>query len=309
MNKVILGSLAALFIVVEVCMIVVGLSKDKEPPVINIYQENISYTFGCDNEELLKGAVARDKKDGDVTDNMTVSARVEMVKDRLEAVTYAASDKAGNVSTMKVLFVTESDGTYKILPFENYHVNNENLQYSIEGADLAGVIEQAQVIAPSQEATTGGDDQSSEEHTSGEEDTTSSEDVSAGSQGDGATSSDEDETSAVTGEDQTTTEKTVDVGGETSTTRAGYTGTDGKPQIVLAMTETTIKVGDRINWVKFVDEIYDDIDDRNTLFKRIGITKDLDLSVAGDYEQGLYVTDTDGNKSETVTVVVHVVAE
>ncbi len=296
MNKIIYGLLAALFVVLEVCMIVVGMAKDKKPPIINIYQEKINYAFGCDDEVLLAGASASDAKDGDVTALVTVSARVEMVKGRLESVTYSASDKAGNVSSMKVLFVTESDGTYKILPFENYHVNSENLQYSIEGAELAGYIEQAEVIAPSQNLeTTTPEENTSTEENSGEEATSDEE-----------SSDDTNQEEQSTTEDETTTKNVVDAGNETSTKPTGYTGTDGKPQIVLAKKEETISVGGKVNWVKFVDEIYDDVDNRDTLFKRIGITKTLDFSTPGDYEQGLYVTDSDGNKSETVIVVVHV---
>ncbi len=299
MNKIVYITLGAIFVVIEVCMIVIGLSKDKTPPVISIYQENINYTFGCDNEELLKGAIAKDEKDGDVSYSITVSARVNMVPDKLESVTYSATDKEGNVSTMKVLFVTEKDGSYKLLPFENYHVNRENLQYSIEGAELAGVIDQAEVIAPSQDTVNGEDTSSTEEDTSDTETTV----------GEGEST---DATETTTGDQETTetttTKEVVDAGSETSTTPAGYTETNGKPQIVLAMTETTITAGSKINWVKFVDEIYDDKDSRNTLFKRIGITKNLteELKVPGNYEQGLYVTDMDGNRSETVTVIVHV---
>lgn len=296
MSKIIYGALAALFVVVEICMIVMGMAKDKKPPVINIYQEKINYSFGCDDEVLLAGAVATDGKDGDVTKLVTVSARVEMVQGKLESVTYSASDKAGNVSSMKVLFVTESNGTYKILPFENYHVNSENLQYSIEGAELAGYIEQAQVIAPSQnlEQTT------SEEETTTEDATTTADEETTGDEG-------VSEGETTTKPEEKTTKDSVDAGNETATKQTGYTGTDGKPQIVLAKTEETIKVGGKVNWVKFVDEVYDDVDDRDTLFKRIGITKTLEFTAPGDYEQGLYVTDMDGNKSKTMTVIVHVV--
>ena len=287
MRNTIIIAISAVFILVEVAMIAIGLGKDTQCPSISIYQESIDYTFGCDNEVLLKGVSAVDNKDGDVSAGVTISERTVMVTGKLEAVTFAVCDKEGNLSQMKVLFVTEDDGTFKILEYKNYHVNKENLQFSIEGATLTGTVEQVQVIAPSQT------NKSTEEGQESDQTTTV--------QDENATTKNNSEEPTSKQEEPTTEEP------ETTTIPSGYNGADGSPQMYLKESEVTISVGGKVNWVKLIDEIFDDVDGRNTLFKRVKLTETFDFSTPGDYRQGLYCTDTDGNKSNIVYVIVHVV--
>ena len=81
----------------------------------------------------------------------------------------------------------------------------------------------------------------------------------------------------------------------------------GSPVIKLKQSTVTIKRGQSVNRVSYVESITDDKDDKNTLWKQIQIKGDtFDSSTSGTYEQIYYVVDSDGNKSNEakLTIVV-----
>lgn len=79
------------------------------------------------------------------------------------------------------------------------------------------------------------------------------------------------------------------------------------PRIKLSTNRVTIKKGESINRISYVESITDDKDSKETLYKRIEISGDtFDKDTPGTYEQTYYVIDTDGNRSneEKLTIVV-----
>lgn len=79
------------------------------------------------------------------------------------------------------------------------------------------------------------------------------------------------------------------------------------PRIKLTTNRVTIKKGESINRISYVDSVTDDKDSKETLFKRIEISGDtFDKDTSGTYEQIYYVVDTDGNRSNEakLTIVV-----
>ena len=113
------------------------------------------------------------------------------------------------------------------------------------------------------------------------------------------TTSPEGEENSTLSEDEQTTS------GEQSTT---YDLSGEKPIIILKQNEISVTAGETINWVSYIDDIYDDKDDRSTLFTRVSLTNMDDMTVPGDYVQGLVCTDMDGNLSEVASIMVHVKA-
>ncbi|MGN0251425.1 MAG: hypothetical protein ACI4EH_08735 [Oliverpabstia sp.] len=82
---------------------------------------------------------------------------------------------------------------------------------------------------------------------------------------------------------------------------------DENPHIKLTTDKVSIKAGDSVNRIKFVESITDDKDDADQLWGSILIVGDeFDNNVPGVYEQIYYVVDSDGNKSneETLTITV-----
>lgn len=82
---------------------------------------------------------------------------------------------------------------------------------------------------------------------------------------------------------------------------------EGSPGITLSADKLTVKRGEAVNRLSYVESITDDKDDKNTLWQRISIAGDtLDTSTAGVYELQYYVIDTDGNQSNIATLTVTV---
>jgi hypothetical protein len=78
----------------------------------------------------------------------------------------------------------------------------------------------------------------------------------------------------------------------------------GIPVIKLNATEATIEVGDTFDAISYVKDTYDNSGD---VSRRIRISGAEDISKAGDYELHYSVSDTDGNVSEIVKFILHVV--
>ena len=79
------------------------------------------------------------------------------------------------------------------------------------------------------------------------------------------------------------------------------------PRIKLSTNRVTIKKGESINRISYVESVTDDKDSKETLYKRIEISGDtFDKDTPGTYEQTYYVVDTDGNRSNEakLTIVV-----
>ena len=76
--------------------------------------------------------------------------------------------------------------------------------------------------------------------------------------------------------------------------------------MTLKKSEITIQAGTNINWVLYVKNITDDKDSRDSLFRKIHLTKNIDVNVKGDVTQGLYCVDSDGNRSEIVYLLIHI---
>ena len=79
------------------------------------------------------------------------------------------------------------------------------------------------------------------------------------------------------------------------------------PRIKLSTNHVTIKKGESINRISYVESVTDDKDSKETLYKRIEISGDtFDKDTPGTYEQTYYVVDTDGNRSNEakLTIVV-----
>lgn len=97
MKKYIEIVLAVLLIIVLALSAVINMRKDKTPPVITFTSDPVYYE-NDDKSVLLVGVSAVDDKDGNVNSNIVVERVSEISADDTVTVTYAAKDKAGNVS-------------------------------------------------------------------------------------------------------------------------------------------------------------------------------------------------------------------
>lgn len=83
------------------CVIYIGsvvLNRDTAAPEIRFPSDTLFMSVHDGQEALLAGVTAVDDRDGDVTDSLLVQGVSSMRSDHTVKVTYAAFDKAGNVS-------------------------------------------------------------------------------------------------------------------------------------------------------------------------------------------------------------------
>ena len=76
------------------------------------------------------------------------------------------------------------------------------------------------------------------------------------------------------------------------------------PKVVLTKARDTVTRGTTINRLLYVQDITDDEDEREYLFRQIQINGDVDTTTTGEYEVTYHVVDSDGNRSEDVKLVV-----
>lgn len=90
---------------------------------------------------------------------------------------------------------------------------------------------------------------------------------------------------------------------------AGETSAAGSPVIKLNTNQTEIILGAEFKYLNYIESITDDKDSMYDLYKRIIVEGDYNFIAEGQYDLYYYVTDLDGNKSNTERLTVVVKAE
>lgn len=72
---------------------------------------------------------------------------------------------------------------------------------------------------------------------------------------------------------------------------------EGSPQIWLNEHEVSLPLGSKFNVLRYVEDIQDDKDDRDSLYGDIQVDGSVDVHTTGVYELSYYVIDSDGNRS------------
>lgn len=80
----------------------------------------------------------------------------------------------------------------------------------------------------------------------------------------------------------------------------------GSPQFRLNTHELILETGSEFAYMDYVQDITDDKDDRNKLYRQIQLRGEVDTSAPGTCELSYYVVDSDGNQSnvEVLTVTI-----
>lgn len=101
--------------------------------------------------------------------------------------------------------------------------------------------------------------------------------------------------------DSSDTEEADETGAEASETPVTSKNTDGvSPILTLATQSKNIQTGSEFDPTSMVEDVSDDKDDKNTLYRHLYIDGTYDVSTAGRYELNYYVSDSDGNTSEPI---------
>ena len=75
--------------------------KDTTPPVISVDEQILEISVKDEQAVLMTGITATDNRDGDVTASLLVESIYGITEEHVTTVTYAAFDRAGNVSKLQ----------------------------------------------------------------------------------------------------------------------------------------------------------------------------------------------------------------
>lgn len=245
---------------------------DYTAPVITFTQD-IHYDDSQDISVLLEGVSAMDDKDGDVTDAILVESLIVLEDLTSAKVTYAVKDHSNNVAK-----------AYRIV---EYSGSGESIFTS-----STGVLEEwPEISSPSERATTEPPTQQMTEPP-----TQATESVPESTQD--TTTQSTSETTSETTTKETTTQET--------TTAKQNNRNPQAPVLTLKRHEGSIELGGFFNVASYVENITDDEDTREELFRRIGIEGTYNANQPGDYTFYIYCIDTKKNLSNKEKFVLHV---
>lgn len=91
------ASYICIFVIV-LLLIVNSRITTGEKPVIQVGSTRVAFTKGMDTKQLLKGVVATDKEDGDITDSVIIENVVYFDNNSKVKVIYAVCDSDNNVT-------------------------------------------------------------------------------------------------------------------------------------------------------------------------------------------------------------------
>ena len=100
-NLLLMGVLAAAVMLFAGYLFWIHNSLDTTGPVITIDDGVLEISVKDDDSALMQGITALDDRDGDVTGRMLVESIYGITEDKLTTVTYAAFDRAGNVTKVQ----------------------------------------------------------------------------------------------------------------------------------------------------------------------------------------------------------------
>ncbi|MCM1225456.1 MAG: hypothetical protein NC548_64530 [Lachnospiraceae bacterium] len=292
--------LAAVNAVLAVVCIVLYFRTDRTEPRFIIQPAEITYRPDMEERLLYEGIAAHDDRDGEITDRIVIEKKIENRAEGSVIVYYAVSDSAGNVAKFSKLFSAE------------YPVEVQAAASEAGGGEP--VIRQLAMDRMASDSTAG-DGNDSDAGADQEKD--DAENGAAGSDGDEGVeieNSDEDAGTA-DGEDGGNEEEAGDDRGDAPDNGNGdvqtvqepalLTRSTGAPELVFRTTEVTIDAGTNVPWTEIISTLRDDKDDYATLYYNLQVSQ-YNRSRPGTYPVTVYTEDSDGNRSQTVSVTITV---
>lgn len=304
--------IAIVFTAVNIILIAVcGIfffRADRTKPEFKFQVSDFIYREGTGTKELLENITASDREDGDVTDRIVVEKIVRSSQENSVVVFYAVSDKAGNVAKISRAFPAEPDQK-DIEAAETDRSTDavggeEDPQASPEDG---GAIPGADTEDASGEET-GENADGTEEHNAGETGRENGREVmDAGPEDEKA---DETQTEGGDVRPEPAQGSEADAGQNRPEPAQNPPADEGEdkgkaPVLTLKNPEVTIPVGTAPAWVDVIGSLSDDRDSYETLFYNLSVSK-FDVNKAGTYKVALTTKDSDGNKSDAVTLTIHV---
>ena len=274
--------IAANLVLAAVCLVAYAKEDKVKPEFMFETGDFIYYLESEETDALLQGIMAHDDRDGDITDRIVIEKITENRDSSTVVVYYAVSDSAGNVAKIS-----------RVFPAVFQETEHEEAAQAFAVAEMPNVeiLENQEVKADNTKNP--GDRTDSEEDGQAEEDEAEN----------GGQEEREDGGQAAADEAEDRRDEAADSGENAREQQTPDTGSASV--LTLKKAEVTIEAGTTPPWTEIIETLRDDKDDYATLYYNLNISR-YNRNQQGDYPVTLYTEDSDGNRSGTVTVMVHV---
>lgn len=274
--------IAANLVLAAVCLVAYAKEDKVKPEFMFETGDFIYYLESEETDALLQGIMAHDDRDGDITDRIVIEKITENRDSSTVVVYYAVSDSAGNVAKIS-----------RVFPAVFQETEHE------EAAQVFAVAEMPNVEILENQEVKGDNAKNPGDRTDSEEDGQAEEDEAEN----GGQEEREDGGQAAADEAEDRRDEAADSGENAREQQTPDTGS--APVLTLKKAEVTIEAGTTPPWTEIIETLRDDKDDYATLYYNLNISR-YNRNQQGDYPVTLYTEDSDGNRSGTVTVMVHV---
>ncbi|MBQ7432309.1 MAG: hypothetical protein IJV50_02415, partial [Lachnospiraceae bacterium] len=255
---------------------------DREPPELIIGNILQGVTEEVTDEDLLVDVTAKDKRDGDLTDQVMVAERA-LTEEEMEVV-YAVTDAAGNVTLKR-----------RALPLTDEIImasgEKETEEESSEEETESSSVEETETETETEESTEVSTEESIEESIEESTEESSETSVEEESQPESVSEPEEPETSPEESSAEETAEET------TEETVPVETADPAIPVIRLKQNTVTLPAGTPFEYASYIESVTDDKDDQYQLYQHLVVTGYYDVRTPGSYPLQYWVTDTDRHES------------
>lgn len=317
-NKILVTAIIVVDLILAVVCMMVYFGEDRVEPEFRFQADESIYNYADGKEKLLDNITAVDDRDGDISDRIVIEKVTENRDSATIIVYYAVSDSAGNVAKISRVFPTEfeeleSTGqedmeTYKEAPGEeSLAVETLSEAEAQKNGENDGEEDRNEVEETGDEnRESGNEDGSSEENRAGTDD--------AGRNERGNHDATDNEERNLARNEQESEQAENDVRGEETQhqddagereAESRQEGGSGSPILKLSKEEVTVDAGNSPPWTEIIEVLRDDKDNYETLYYNLSVSR-FNRNQPGDYPVSLYTEDSDGNRSETVSIMVHV---
>lgn len=288
--------------------------EDRVKPEFLFQSSEYVYTESDQTDMLLRDITAQDDRDGDITERIVIEKVTENRSASSVIVYYAVCDSAGNVAKISRVFPARFDQT---VHGEAAEVLGEAQIPAVETLESRAAKEQAEGSDETEDDD--GREDSGEQENGDSQENEAEED----SNDQDETEKRSEETKEAAGNDrekitngQDETAENGDDEGEKAEAPNGQPQEPAQPEtqpasgssapvLTLREQEVTIEAGTSPPWTELIETLRDDKDDYTTLYYNLSVSR-FNRNQPGDYPVTLYTEDSDGNRSGTVTILVHV---
>lgn len=304
--------IAANLALVIVCL-AAYCSEDRVKPEFMFQTSDYIYQESEQTDTLLRDIMAKDDRDGDITERIVIEKVTENRAGSTIVVYYAVSDSAGNVSKISRVFparfdetvhgeAAEAFGKAQTSPVETLENDAAREQSKEKEKDDAAGNEDRGDSTETQKDEIDGEEEDSRNAAAEHAEETGREDEDAPDREEEEQNETEDIENGREGVDE---EMDHPQEQEPEPQEAQNEPVNSAPILTLKKQEVTIDAGTSPPWTEIIETLRDDKDDYTTLYYNLSVGR-FNRNQPGDYPVTLYTEDSDGNRSDTVTVIVHV---